>query len=412
MDNEEANRKDMKKKIIGTGILLCFIMNSYAQGGDRKAYIETYRDLAVQEMDRSGIPASIKLAQGILESGAGASTLSKKANNHFGIKCGSKWTGDTYYHKDDDYDRQGNLIKSCFRKYKSVRESYIAHTDFLMRGQRYAFLFNYPKTDYKNWAKGLKKAGYATNPRYADLLINIIKDYELHKFDKMTSEILVYQPETPTPGSTQPEKITERRQTINNQAKVIVVAQGDTYAQLSEIFNIPMKRLLKYNDLTAEQPLQSGDFVYTQPKRKKYRYKKDFHIVKTDDNMYTLSQKYGIKLKHIYKRNRMQQGTEPALGERIYLRKKAKHAPNLRAIGSTPAAPVTVPKPSRPNKPPTQRPPLPDDLPASTQIHIVQSGDTLYAIAQKYSMTVNELKQLNGLTSNIISIGQELKVKR
>lgn len=401
----------MKKKIIGTGILLCLLAYSYAQSGDRKAYIETYRDLAVEEMDRSGIPASIKLAQGILESGAGASTLSRKANNHFGIKCGSKWKGDTYYHKDDDYDRQGNLIKSCFRKYKSVRESYIAHTDFLMGGQRYAFLFNYPKTDYKSWAKGLKKAGYATNPRYADLLINIIKDNELHKFDKMTSEILVYEPETPTEGSTQPEKVTERRQTVNNQAKIIIVAQGDTYTQLSEIFNISMKRLLKYNDLATEQALQSGDFVYIQPKRKKYRYKKDFHIVKAGDNMYNLSQKYGIKLKHIYKRNRMQQGTEPAIGERIYLRKKAKYAPNLRAPGSTPTAPITVPKPSRPNKPPTSRPPLPDNSP-STQIHIVQSGDTLYAIAQKYSMTVNQLKQLNRLTSNIISIGQELKVKR
>lgn len=406
------NRKTMKKKMTGIGMFLCFALYSYAQSGDRKAYIKTYRDIAVQEMDRSGIPASIKLAQGILESGSGASTLSRKANNHFGIKCGSKWNGATYYHKDDDYDRQGNLIKSCFRKYKSALESYIAHTDFLMGGQRYAFLFNYPKTDYKNWAKGLKKAGYATNPKYADLLISIIKDSELHKFDKMTSEILVYEPETPTPSSTQPEKVTDRRQTVNNQAKIIVVTEGDTYTQLSEIFNISMKRLLKYNDLATEQPLQNGDFVYIQPKRKKYRYKKDFHIVKADDTMYGLSQKYGIKLKHIYKRNRMQQGTEPAVGERIYLRKKAKHAPNLRTPGSTPTAPITTPRPPQTNTPPAPRPPLPDTNPTSTKIHIVQSGDTLYGIAQKYSMTVNELKRLNGLTSDIISIGQELKVKR
>jgi len=403
----------MKKKITEITMLLFLVVCAHAQRGDRQIYIETYRDIAIQEMDRSGIPASIKLAQGILESGSGSSTLAKKANNHFGIKCGSRWTGETYNHFDDDYDNNGNLIKSCFRKYKSAQISYIAHTDFLMGGQRYAFLFSYPKTDYKKWAKGLKKAGYATNPKYADLLIGIIDKHKLHRFDKMTSEILVFEPEEPT----SPLQPTSRRQTVNNQVKVIVVAEGDTYGGLAEIFNISMKRLLKYNDLSAERALKAGDLVYTQPKRKRYRHKKDFHLVKKGDDMYSISQKYGIKLKHLYKRNRMRGGTEPAIGERINLRKKARHAPELRPKESTRPAPITKPKrpttrPSETTKPrPTSPRPKPIDTDAGTKIHIVKTGDTLYNIARKYNMTVNALKQLNELTNDVIKIGQRLKVK-
>jgi len=178
--------------------------------------------------------------------------------------------------------------------------------------------------------------------------------------------------------------------------------------------------LLKYNDATSNQVIQQGDYVYTQPKRKKYRYKKEFHIVKKDDNMYELSQKYGMKLKHLYKRNRMEKGTEPAAGQRIYLRKKAKTAPKLRPKG----APITTPpKPTRPKPqttPPTEetRPsppppvkPEPSPSPTTTaKVHIVKAGDTLYNIARKYNLTVEVLKQLNGLTSNIIQIGQRLKV--
>jgi len=405
----------MKKKITEITMLLFLVVCAHAQRSDRQIYIETYRDIAIQEMDRSGIPASIKLAQGILESGSGSSTLAKKANNHFGIKCGSRWTGKIYIHFDDDYDKEGKLIKSCFRKYKSARVSYVAHTDFLMGGQRYAFLFSYPKTDYKKWARGLKKAGYATNPKYADLLIGIIDKHKLHRFDKMTSEVLVFEPEKSEPTS--PFQPTSRRQTVNNQVKVIVVAEGDTYGGLANIFNISMKRLLKYNDLSAERPLKAGDLVYTQPKRKKYRHKKDIHLVKSDDDMYSISQKYGIRLKNLYKRNRMRRGTEPATGERIYLRKKARHAPELRPKESTRPAPITKPKPptttpSETTKPrPTSPRPKPIDTDSAIKVHTVQKGDTLYGIARKYNMTVSELKQVNRLTNDVIKVGQQLKVK-
>ncbi len=402
---------DMKKKITGMGIFLCmFLYSCFAQDGEREAYIDLYKHIAIEEMNRSGIPASIKLAQGILESGNGMSTLAVKANNHFGIKCGSRWSGATYYHVDDDYDRNGNLIKSCFRKYQSPEESYKAHTEFLMSGARYEFLFSYPKTDYKNWARGLKKAGYATNPQYANLLIRIIEGSDLAKFDRMTEEVIVYEPENPQ----NPDKVqsVKRRKSVNNQVKIIIAAAGDTYAGLSEILDIPRKKLLKYNDAKSAQTIQQGDYIYMQPKRKRYRYKKEFHIVKKDDTMYQLSQKYGIKLKHLYKRNRMASDTEPAAGQRIYLRKKAKTTPKLRPAG----APITTPKPTRP-KPPTTRPTETETQPSTptpsptATVHIVKSGDTLYNIARKYNITVETLKRLNGLTSNIIKIGQRLKVK-
>ncbi len=403
---------DMKKKITGMGIFLCVFLYSCFAQSERETYIELYKHIAIEEMNRSGIPASIKLAQGILESASGTSTLSTKANNHFGIKCGGRWAGPTYYHFDDDYDRNGNLIKSCFRKYQSPEESYVAHTEFLMSGARYEFLFSYPKTDYKNWARGLKKAGYATNPQYANLLIKIIEDSDLARFDRMKEEVIVFEPENPK----HPDKVASvtRRKSVNNQVKIILAAAGDTYSELSEILDIPLKKLLKYNDAKASQNIQQGDYIYMQPKRKKYRYKKEFHIVKKDDTMYHLSQKYGIKLKHLYKRNRMEEGTEPAAGQRIYLRKKAKTAPKLRPKGAS----ITVPKPTRP-KPPTEqetRPTEPETRPSpppaeTTKFHVVKAGDTLYGIARKYNMTVEALKQLNGITTNLIKIGQRLKVK-
>ena len=384
-------------------MLLCMVLYACAQGGKREAYIELYKQIAIEEMNRSGIPASIKLAQGILESASGTSTLAVKANNHFGIKCGSKWKGATHFHKDDDYDRAGNLIKSCFRKYQSAEESYIAHTEFLMSGARYEFLFSYPKTDYKNWARGLKQAGYATNPRYAELLINIIEDADLARFDKMKEEVIVYEPENPQdPGKVASVK---RRKSVNNQVKMVVAASGDTYAELAEILSIPLKKLLKYNDAKSSYNIQQGDFVYTQPKRKKYRYKKEFHTMKEEDTMYQLSQKYGIRLECLYKRNRMEKGTQAAVNERIFLRKKAKNTPKLRS--NLP----TLPQPERP-QPPSD--PTDAETPtnsSSVDIHIVQAGENLYRIALKYNTTIDALMKLNNLTSNLIKAGQKLRIK-
>lgn len=148
-----------------------------------QAYIDQYKEVAIIEMHRSGIPASITLAQALVESKYGTSSLATDANNHFGIKCKSYWTGFTYYHKDDDFDKNGTLIKSCFRAYDSALDSYVDHSNFLVRTPWYQELFTYSKTDYVSWAKGLKKCGYATNPKYADILIKKIEDFHLDQYD-------------------------------------------------------------------------------------------------------------------------------------------------------------------------------------------------------------------------------------
>ncbi len=167
-------------------------------------YVDQYNLIAVQEMHRTGVPASITLAQGIVESRYGLSGLAKNSNNHFGIKCNNNWTGGKYYHKDDDYE-DGKLIKSCFRTYDNPAQSYIDHSDFLVVNQRYHFLFTLDKTDYKGWAKGLKKAGYATAKHYASSLINTIEKYELYKYDYEEVDELVFQPiNEPIPPSAEP----------------------------------------------------------------------------------------------------------------------------------------------------------------------------------------------------------------
>lgn len=177
----------MYKKIISIFSFLLFISMSFAQEIVDN-YIASYQFIAMSEMERTGIPASIKLAQGLLESDWGRSELSEFGNNHFGIKCGGSWAGKTYYKVDDDYDSDGQLTESCFRVFDSDEASYIAHSEFLLSNRRYEFLFDYESTDYKSWAKGLRKAGYATDPSYPSKLIGIIKKYELHRFDTMGEE--------------------------------------------------------------------------------------------------------------------------------------------------------------------------------------------------------------------------------
>lgn len=157
------------------------LMTNHREFADQ--YIENYKYLAIDEMNRTGIPASIILAQAIVESNAGTSQLATQANNHFGIKCKHYWRGETYYHKDDDLNDKGKLIESCFRKYDSTETSYIDHSNFLVNTLHYQSLFRYARTDYKNWAKGLKQCGYATDRRYAEKLIKEIEKHELHEYD-------------------------------------------------------------------------------------------------------------------------------------------------------------------------------------------------------------------------------------
>ena len=210
-------------------------------------YIKKYRDIAVREMKRYHIPASITLAQGLLESGAGQSTLARKSNNHFGIKCGGDWRGPTVSHDDD-------ARGECFRAYKHPEESYEDHSKFLAGRPRYASLFKLKITDYKGWAHGLKKAGYATNPRYAEKLIGIIELYNLHKYD--TKDGIKWMKQNPEPH--QPY--------VSNELLYIVVRAGDTWKSISKEFDISQSKLRKYNDLYKGYNLQVGDILYLEKK--------------------------------------------------------------------------------------------------------------------------------------------------
>ncbi len=298
-----------------TGVFL-FNVLLIAQSSDRMTrseYFETYKDMAIHEMRRSGVPASITLAQGALESGDGNSTLAKRANNHFGIKCHNDWTGRKVYQDDD-------ARNECFRKYASVEDSYRDHSDYLRAKSRYAFLFELDITDYKGWAKGLKKAGYATNPTYAEKLIDIIEKFDLHRFDRNLDKVKPSH-SRPTPY---PNKVLSRNIMERNRVKYIIADAGDTYESLTDELGKMSWEIPDYNDIANPDSLVAGQLVYLQPKRNKAELGKNTHTVKEGETMYTISQLYAIKLPRLYLMNDMSPGTRPSVGTVLQLRKPVK----------------------------------------------------------------------------------------
>uniref|UniRef100_UPI0039A405EA glucosaminidase domain-containing protein n=1 Tax=Ornithobacterium rhinotracheale TaxID=28251 RepID=UPI0039A405EA len=354
------------KKLFLAFALVAFAATSFAQDRDVE-YVKKYALLAVQEMNRYQIPASITLAQGIIETAGGQSRLAEQAFNHFGIKCKENWTGGRIYHDDD-------ARGECFRKYNKVEDSYRDHSKFLAERPYYKKLFELPLTDYRAWAYGLRKAGYATNPRYAQMLISKIEKLNLDAFDKLNpnadevytklvslygnvnkKDILgynvseTYVAATPAPEKTpqvvavppsqnvQREKqkvqqLSERKTTSAPKAKLtknrikrhanrreyIVVSPGETIFQVARAYNISERKLLKYNDLSAPNKLKAGQNLFLCNKRNRGMQKT--YRVQRGDNIYLISQKMGIKLKSLYRRNRMEQGQEPQVGEILYLR--------------------------------------------------------------------------------------------
>ena len=241
-----------------------------------------------------------------MESGAGYSQLARKSNNHFGIKCGGSWRGRTVRHDDD-------ARNECFRAYKHPRDSYEDHSDFLRRGARYAFLFKLDITDYKGWARGLKKAGYATDPSYANRLITIIEDYDLYKYDRkgVYSERKLKK----NPWLMSPHQVY-----IANDIAYVVARNGDTFKDLGNEFDISWKKLVKYNDLQRDYTLMEGDIIYLKSKKKKASKPYTVYVVKDGDSMHGISQKYGIRLKNLYKMNRKDGEYVPEIGDRLRLR--------------------------------------------------------------------------------------------
>jgi LysM repeat protein len=295
-------------------------------------YINSYKDLAVTEMRRTGIPASITLAQGIIESDCGHSSLAREGNNHFGIKCHNDWTGPTITHDD-------NRRNECFRKYDRAEDSFYDHSDFLKSGSRYSFLFSINSTDYKAWAHGLKKAGYATNPDYANMLIRTIEENNLWYFDRGYNPVSqVSQPppivkETVKPQSGDSTKknlpVSKNNTSVmarvprimeNNRIQYIIVKDGDTIEKLENEFQLLRWELSTYNELKTDFQLVPGQILYLQPKRDKAEPGKDFYNAVDGDTMYSISQRYGIKLKKLCEMNRMDDVEEPLVGQKIWLR--------------------------------------------------------------------------------------------
>lgn len=304
-------------------------------------YINRYSALAVREMQRTGIPASITLAQGMLESDYGRSTLARKGNNHFGIKCHNDWTGDKIYHDDN---RRGE----CFRAYPSAEDSYRDHSDFLVTGSRYRDLFRLDRTDYRGWAHGLKKAGYATDPNYPALLIKKIDEYGLHAFDSGnvtapgSQQAAVSQgktpvkPSAPSSASSKPSdtvrviqeaeapikvvSLNKSRIQKNNNVEYVIAREGDTYESLAEEFQLLSWEITRYNDLAPGADIEPGQIIYLQPKRSRAAEGNQMHVVKEGETMIFISQKYAVRLSALYKMNMMAEGTECTPGQKVRLR--------------------------------------------------------------------------------------------
>jgi len=323
--------------VLSLGLFSCSVnkqvVSSTGSGLTAGEYINTYKDLAVSEMKRTGIPASITLAQGMIESDFGRSRLARESNNHFGIKCHSDWTGTTIRHNDDRRNE-------CFRKYSKAEESFYDHSDFLKSESRYRFLFDIDPTEYKVWARGLKKAGYATNPDYANMLIRKIEENNLWYFDQgYNSTSLPPQTTVPVKESLPVQAIestTEKpvssvngytsvqarvpRIMDNNRIQYIIVKDGDTKEKLENEFQLLKWELARYNELASDFELVPGEILYLQPKRERAEPGKDFYTTIEGDTMYLICQRYGIKLNNLYEMNRMEPGFQPEAGKKLWLR--------------------------------------------------------------------------------------------
>lgn len=316
----------------------------FAQGLDKgeltvNEYINKFKDIAIQEMERSGIPASITLAQGIHESAYGNSQLAKSSNNHFGIKCTKDWEGKKKYKWDDEAN------KSCFRVYVSADDSYVDHTDFLLNRKHYAFLFDYERGDYKRWAKGLRKAGYATDPKYPEKLIKTIEKYKLTGYDKSTG-ILTYDTTNvkglqnlPIYASSGKHRSKPRSFFFKsykpgffriNGASYAISRKGESALAFAKRFGIPYKRFLKFNDLEDGDELMDYQPAYIQPKRITYKGEETFYKVERDITMYEIAQEFGVKLSSLLEFNLLKTGEEPENGEFIFLKEKTLNKPKLR----------------------------------------------------------------------------------
>lgn len=411
-----------------------------------REYIHKYKDIAMDEMERSGVPASIKLAQGILESRAGTSELAENANNHFGIKCGKGWKGKSYAKDDDEHNKKGERVNSCFRKYDSVVECFADHSEFLRNPEkrhRYGFLFELDPLDYKAWANGLQDAGYSSVHYYAEKLIYFTERYQLNEYDAMAWN----------------GRLALKRLAQVNEVKMVQARPGETLSEIAELYKLPIENLLRFNDFgyPADKPLSIGAWVYVQSKRDYWNGPAVFHDVAQDQTLFEIAQLYGLQLSVLLQRNGLQTGEEPVAGERVRLKGKSSAGERLRLrpaetppdpdptpvaatenfasndliVEMIPEEPMATPVPAAnwPAVRDTERTDIPDAsvllldhedpqpytvLDTATgeteTYHTVTKGDTLYSIARKYGVSTARLRQFNRMKDNIVKIGQSLRV--
>ena len=312
----------MKRILIALCLLPALLGLAAGDDTPQERYVKKYADMAVQEMIRSGVPASITLAQGMLESGNGQSRLATQGNNHFGIKCHKGWEGKTMYHDDD-------AKGECFRVYKSVADSYKDHSDFLRYRDRYKFLFDLERTDYKGWAYGLKKAGYATDPGYPAKLIKYIEDYHLDRFDVLekAEEVEVplppHQIEAPVVAMADEEfqfPLTRELYSING-VPFVYALEGETYKSIAKYYHLFHKEILRFNDLKKDQELLPGTVVYLSYKKNHSPAGLDKYIVAEDgEDFHAICQRFALKEKAVMKLNGLKKAPELREGDEIKLR--------------------------------------------------------------------------------------------
>ncbi len=377
------------KRILFFGLFLASGIIARAQMSVEE-YISAYKDIAIEEMKRSGIPASITIAQGILETENGNSILVKKSNNHFGIKCKSNWTGPSVSHDDD-------APGECFRVYNTAADSYRDHSNFLRGSNRYAFLFELAPNDYKGWAYGLKKAGYATNPKYPDILIRNIERYNLQQYDLDRNGNPVIDlakqaelNEEPKEQVIKPVQYTEMNmkqnlasiksgKTLFNGLKAIYVPAGTSLLAIATEYEIGLSDLLDYNDLKKDGLLKDEQWIFLQKKKKEGN--RDSYTTSGNESLYWIAQMNAIQLGSLMDFNGLPETAVLRPGTRIWLR------PGHASI-------INVSKTSL------------------TRIHQVKQKEGLYSISRQYNVSVQDLRDWNQLSSDDLKPGQEIIIAK
>jgi LysM repeat protein len=393
---------------------------------DVLAYIATYKDIAMKEMQRTGVPAAIKLAQGIHETEAGKSDLVLKSKNHFGIKCKANWNGEKVFHDDDSRGE-------CFRSYEKPEQSYMDHSDFLRNSPRYAFLFDLDPTDYEGWAYGLRKAGYATNIKYSQILINLIHTYKLQDYSLIAigrmkeSDHMLASGRSLIPNlapvvetaaiAAGPEAVARVSYPVGifniNNTKVVFAEANTPWLVLAEQYDIPLSRLLDFNDLEKDDDLLlKPQLIYLQRKRKVGS--AEFHLMKAGEDLYDICQVEGIRFESLLELNHLNGNLQPATGEKLNLQYAAATAPRLvseqkNKLAITKAPEKGVYRMSNTGTPEQLNSNVSNVAAASEyDTHLVSTRETLYSISKKYGIEPEKIMKWNGLVSMNLKTGQSL----